>query len=113
MLSLLTKDLREKCCLTEEQVHDAVIALVDEQVEAEIKAQFLSSLALKGETVDEIGWFARELRELSIQPAIDPKTRDRGILDVCGTGGDRLNTFNISTTVGFVAAAAGVPVAKH
>src|SRR4029079_1948252 len=62
----------------------------------------------------EITAFARALRDKSVEPAIDPAWRKANeILDVCGTGGDRLNTFNISTTVALVCAAAGVPVAKH
>jgi anthranilate phosphoribosyltransferase len=63
--------------------------------------------------VSEITGFARELRRRAVEPLIDAATRARQILDVCGTGGDRLNTFNISTTVSLIAAAAGAPVAKH
>ena len=86
---------------------------MDATVPADAKAEFLSSLALKGETVGEIAAFAMALRDKAIQPPIDPATRAGEILDVCGTGGDRLNTFNISTTVAIICAAAGVAVAKH
>jgi anthranilate phosphoribosyltransferase len=55
----------------------------------------------------------RALRGLSIQPPLDDVTGAGDILDVCGTGGDRLNTFNISTTVALIAASAGIRVAKH
>jgi anthranilate phosphoribosyltransferase len=99
--------------LNDEQCHAAVEQLVNESVPASEKADFLCRLALKGETVDEIAAFAGALREKSVQPPLDPATRAREILDVCGTGGDRLNTFNISTTVAIVCAAAGVAVAKH
>src|SRR4029077_11091643 len=51
--------------------------------------------------------------ERAVQPAIDDELRQHEILDVVGTGGDRLSTFNISTTAALVAAAAGVLVAKH
>jgi anthranilate phosphoribosyltransferase len=71
------------------------------------------TLARRGETPAEIAGFARELRARSVVPPLPDSTRLRGIIDVCGTGGDGQNTFNISTTVALVAASAGVPVAKH
>jgi anthranilate phosphoribosyltransferase len=99
--------------LTGPQVRAAVEELVDEKVSVAAKADFLTALAQKGETPDEITAFARELREKSILPPLDAETRSREILDVVGTGGDRLSTFNISTTVAILCAAAGVTVAKH
>jgi anthranilate phosphoribosyltransferase len=100
--------------LTDENVRVAVDQLVDERVPPELKADFLCHLALKGETVGEIASFALALREKSIEPPLEKGWREaHEILDVCGTGGDRLNTFNISTTVAIVCAAAGVAVAKH
>jgi len=99
--------------LTDEQVRQAVEELVSEKVPVEAKADFLIALAKKGETPAEIAAFARTLRDKSIAPPLDAELRAREILDVVGTGGDRLSTFNISTTVALVAAAAGVLVAKH
>ena len=88
--------------------------LADEKISAAIKADFLTALAQKGETPDEIAAFARALRDKSIPPPIDAEWREsREILDVVGTGGDRLGTFNISTTAAILCAAAGVTVAKH
>ena len=113
MLKSLLEPLRNRTALSAEQVRGAVGALADEALGAEEKAEFLATLATKGETPSEIAAFATELRKLSIQPPLDAETRAREILDVCGTGGDKLNTFNISTTVAIVAAAAGVTVAKH
>ncbi len=113
MLKIFKHQLAQSVHLTDEQVADAVTQLVDETIPAEIKADFLCELARKSETPAEIAAFARELRARAIQPPLDAETRAREILDVCGTGGDRLNTFNISTTVAIVCAAAGVTVAKH
>jgi anthranilate phosphoribosyltransferase len=113
VLEQLVKDLAASKHLSDEQCRSAVEELVDESITAAVKADFLCHLALKGETVDEIAAFARALREKSVQPPIDAATRAREILDVCGTGGDRLNTFNISTTVAIICASAGIAVAKH
>lgn len=113
MLEQLTEQLARGGPLAGPQVALAVGELVNEAVTAELKAAFLTALAKKGETTEEIAAFARELRDRSVPPPLDAETRSREILDVCGTGGDRLNTFNISTTVALVAAAAGVTIAKH
>ena len=105
----------EQCMCRTPSRHSSIETQIpnDETVPAPVKAAFLSGLANKGETVAEISAFARALREKSIVPPLDAETRSREILDVCGTGGDRLNTFNISTTVALLCAAAGVAVAKH
>lgn len=99
--------------LTAGQVRLAVAQLVDEHVPVSVKADFLSQLARKGETLEEITAFANDLRGRAVQPQLDPELRQDELLDVVGTGGDRLSTFNISTTVALVAAAAGVRVVKH
>jgi anthranilate phosphoribosyltransferase len=113
VLNLFNHQLAQAVHLTDEQVSLAVGQLLDESVPPELKADFLCQLAQKIETPTEIAAFARELRAKSIEPPLDAETRSRVILDVCGTGGDHLNTFNISTTVAFICAAAGVTVAKH
>src|SRR2546421_2427277 len=113
MLKELTQQLLASTPLSVEQVGFAVEKLIDEKLDSEFKAEFLTALARKGETVEEIAAFAVELRARSLQPVLDADTLAGEILDVCGTGGDRLNTFNISTTVALIAAAAGVRVAKH
>lgn len=113
MLEALTLNLKQGRTLNADEVSAAVTALVDESIAASDKAEFLTALAGKGETPDEIAHFALQLRSLSVTPVIDATTRAGVILDVCGTGGDRLQTFNISTTVALVAAAAGATVAKH
>lgn len=72
-------------------------------------AGFLVGLRIKGETVEEIAGMARTAREFAARPPVDPA----GLLDVVGTGGDALGTFNISTLSAIVCAASGARVAKH
>ncbi len=69
---------------------------------------FLAALRMKGESVEEITAFATVMREKGVK--INPV---RDVIDIVGTGGDGVGTFNISTTSAFVVAAGGVPVAKH
>jgi anthranilate phosphoribosyltransferase len=113
VLEQLIAQLAAAQSLTDDQVRLAVEQLVAEGVPATVKADFLTQLARKGETIGEIAAFARELRARAVQPALDAELQAGLILDVVGTGGDRLSTFNISTTVALLAAAAGVRVAKH
>jgi anthranilate phosphoribosyltransferase len=113
VLEPLIQHLAAAQSLDDGQIHCAVENLADEMVAAKLKADFLTALARKGETPREIAAFARALRDKSMAPPLDPETRSREILDVVGTGGDRLSTFNISTTVAILCAAAGVTVAKH
>ncbi len=75
---------------------------------AQISA-YITALRIKGETVEEVAGSARAMRATAVP--VRPKTEH--LLDTCGTGGDGSNTFNISTTVAFVAAGAGLAVAKH
>jgi anthranilate phosphoribosyltransferase len=73
-------------------------------------AALLTALRMKGETVDEVSGFARAMRGHC--RVIHPKVQGR-LVDTCSTGGSRIKTFNVGTTAAFVAAAAGVPIAKH
>ena len=72
-------------------------------------AALLTSLKMRGESIDEICAFAQVLREKSIRiaPRVD------ALVDTCGTGGDSSNTFNISTAAAIIASSAGAAVAKH
>lgn len=113
MLQKWIEQLDAGLALEENEARQAVEHLSNESIPAELKADFLASLGKKGETPVEIAAFARALRDKAIEPPLDAETRSREILDVVGTGGDRLGTFNISTATALICAAAGVTVAKH
>jgi anthranilate phosphoribosyltransferase len=113
VLEKFTPQLAARQSLNNGQIQQIVELLVDEKVATTAKADFLTALAQKGETPEEIAAFARALRDKAIVPPLDDETRAHEILDVVGTGGDRLGTFNISTAAAIICSAAGVTVAKH
>lgn len=99
--------------LTEAQVREAAAFLVDAEESAETKANLLRALADKGETPAEIAAFVQEFLRLAIDPLLDRSKLPGPMLDVVGTGGDKLHLFNVSTTAMFILAAGGVCVTKH
>ncbi|MCB1126214.1 MAG: anthranilate phosphoribosyltransferase [Verrucomicrobiae bacterium] len=113
MMTALTEHVAAGETLSAEQIVAAVEALTREDVAPETKADFLVALARKGETAEEIAGFARELRLRATPLPLPGPVRAGVVLDVVGTGGDRLGTINLSTAAALIAAAAGVNVAKH
>ncbi len=99
--------------LNGDQVSTAGEFLLNEKTSPADKADFLSALAVKGETPGEIVSFVETFLDRAVDPGLSPEQLDGPVLDVCGTGGDKLDLFNISTATIFVLAAAGVKVVKH
>ena len=95
--------------LGREETEDLFGQLMDGQLTEVMKTALLVALRMKGEAVPEISGAATAMRRRAIPI---PHQRE-GLVDTCGTGGDGRGTFNISTAAALVAAAAGVPVAKH
>ena len=95
--------------LTEAEAVATMTEIMDGEATPAQVASFITAMRMKGETVEEITGFVRVMREKSVK--VRPKCKQ--LLDTCGTGGDKLNTFNISTTATFVIVGAGVTVAKH
>ncbi len=116
MLQDLTPAIESGRELTEAEVRAAAAALLQENTDPaaiEAKAGFLRALAKRGETAAELTGFVREFLGQAVVPPLDLAALDRPAIDVCGTGGDRLGLFNVSTTAMFVLAGAGVAVVKH
>jgi len=109
MLREPTETILERQNLTFSQAQAALNAILDGQCGEAPVAAFLTALAAKGETAQEIAGMARALRD----HAVPVRPKSKPLIDTCGTGGDAKSTFNISTTAALVVAGAGVAVAKH
>ena len=94
--------------LTMEEAASVMQEIMEGKVTPAQLGAFVTALRLKGETVDEIVGLARTMRAKAV-----PVTIAESLVDTCGTGGDGSHTFNISTAAAFVAAGAGLKVAKH
>lgn len=95
--------------LTEAEATAAMTEIMEGEATPAQVSCLITALRMKGETVEEITGFVRVMRE----KAVKVQSSRNPLVDTCGTGGDRLNTFNISTTAAFVVAGAGAAVAKH
>ncbi len=98
--------------LDSELMHSVMLQIMEGRATDAQTGALLMGLRVKGETVDEITGAAKVMRE-KVVPIRPDLPEDEPLLDTCGTGGDGSSTFNVSTTAAFVAAGAGVRVAKH
>lgn len=110
MILKLIKKLEEKIDLSYQEMNDIMAEILSGKTSENENIKFLSFLTDKGETDDELLGMLDKMQEFAVK--IEPKNSGTAI-DMCGTGGDSLQTFNISTTASFVVAAAGGVVAKH
>ena len=110
MLDELTTRLESRQNLSFEQMTIAMNEILQGECTDEIIAKFLQALSLKGETDDELLAMLNKMKQFSVN--ILPNCKS-SLIDMCGTGGDNLKTFNISTSASFVVAAAGGYIAKH
>lgn len=108
MIEEAIKLLAAKKDLTREQAKEAVNEIMSGTVSDAKKAAFLTAMVMKGETTEEIAGAAEGMRAHAT-----PVPYEGDLLEIVGTGGDGSNTFNISTTSAFVAAAGGLKVSKH
>ena len=109
MIKHILQKLTMREDLTAEEAYQLIVAIKNDELSDVQIAGFQVALLMKGPTLTEISAIAQAMRDHCIK--INPKVNEE-MMDTCGTGGG-LSTFNISTSVAFVAAAAGIPVAKH
>ncbi|MGB9978190.1 anthranilate phosphoribosyltransferase [Methanobacterium sp.] len=96
--------------LNEKEAYECMTQIMNGNVSDVQTASFLTSLSMKGETVPEITGFVKAMREVCVPVSPDINAP---LVDTCGTGGDTLKTFNISTISAIIAASCGVVIAKH
>lgn len=108
MKQLLNK-LLESQTLTRAEAHELMLGIATEKLNPAQMAAVLASFIMRSISLEELLGFREALLELAIKPQLN----QGDTIDLCGTGGDGKNTFNISTLAAFVVAGAGVPVTKH
>lgn len=109
----LISALRVGASLAPDEIEFVAGFLLAEEGDPALKIDFLRALAKKGETDAEIAGFVDAFLARAVDPGLDPTAFSGPLIDVCGTGGDRLDLFNVSTTSMFVLAAGGAVVVKH
>jgi anthranilate phosphoribosyltransferase len=113
MMRALIKKVESESDLSRQEAELAMEEILSGRSDEETIVALLSALRAKGETVSELVGFARAMRRHVTPVFADGARPDHLLVDTCGTGGDSSGTFNISTAAAFVAAGAGVHVAKH
>ncbi|MEM8828114.1 MAG: anthranilate phosphoribosyltransferase [Cyanobacteria bacterium P01_G01_bin.19] len=109
--SHLLQQLLDKQSLSQAQAAQLMQGWLQEDIPVVLSGAILAAIQAKGVSAAELAGMAQVLKSQSLQQ--ETLKYDRPVIDTCGTGGDGASTFNISTAVAFVAAAAGVKVAKH
>ncbi len=110
-LPSLLQQLLDKQSLSQQQASQLMTGWLSEEISPVLSGAILAAIQAKGVSATELAGMAQVLQAQSIDR--ETISSDRPVIDTCGTGGDGASTFNISTAVAFVAAAAGVKVAKH
>ncbi|QMU54975.1 MAG: anthranilate phosphoribosyltransferase [Nitrosopumilus sp.] len=110
MIADLILKLQKKTNLAYDEMNSVMTDVLSGKTDNMQNADFLSFLALKGETDDELLGMLDKMQEFALK--VEPEISGT-VIDMCGTGGDALQTFNVSTTASFVVAASGGIVAKH
>jgi anthranilate phosphoribosyltransferase len=109
--SQLLQKLLDKESLSQDEAAGLMAGWLEEKIPDVLSGAILAAIFAKGVSSSELAGMARVLKEQSLQRQVI--NYNHPVIDTCGTGGDGASTFNISTAVAFVAAAAGVKVAKH
>jgi len=113
MIRNFIKNVEAGTDLSRQQAQAAMEEILSGRTDEETIVALLAALRAKGEAVSELVGFARAMRSQVTPVFIDGSRPDELLVDTCGTGGDASGTFNISTAAAFVAAGAGVRIAKH
>jgi anthranilate phosphoribosyltransferase len=109
----IIESLRAGQSLDAAAVEVAASLVLDPAADIGRKADLLRALSVKGETPEEIAAFVRVFLQHAVRPPLDMDALGCPVMDVCGTGGDKLHLFNISTASMFILAAGGIAVVKH